>query len=748
MKRISALLLLLIFAGHAAAIESGVAGQKLTLQVIDRTTGGPKTGDAANLTAYVSIDGDTTPDALGDTSATELSSTNLPGVYQFDLTQAETTGVNIVYGGKSATASVDVIARQIWTTPGNFNVAIIEENGSTSANVEKWLSTTVATPVTAGVPHVNVVQISGDSTAADNLEAYTDGTTHIPADAQKNAHHWYVDDGGNDSNDGKSWATAELTLAAAYADATDGDIIHVGAGTYAITTLQINKPITLEGRSPTLTIINTSTHPGIDVQVQGVILRNFATTCSASQGAGIKVFAPLVTIENVEATGDWDGLYLTGAYRSVLRRSKFTSTYDGANLSASGYTIIDQCEFVSSASDAVDEGFRALVLINSENVEIRNSNATIIRTGTSALGKATSAVEMNNSSAYVLNLEAGAAASNAAYTGAVYGIVDDTVGTSAVAILAMQGGSINTLSLGSGAVKDVHNNAAASSMLLADVKYDTAKVTSSGVRDTTLDTRTRAILALPSVAPAANGGLGTVDASNRIAGIQGTLTTLDALDTAQDVEHDATQAALVVIDDFIDTELAALTTAINTIDDFLDSEIATLITQTASIPTATQTANAILDKPLSENVTAATVGQAINWLKAAFTSSGIYSTGSLANAPTGAGTPVAAAVVDDSRTWFATEYRARNIVSVGDNYAGTLALQPDLNPGTTILTVDSVSITGAATVTATTLTTNRSKTRAHFTVPALTATGTYTVVVTVTTVDSQTIPTTCTLKVL
>lgn len=113
----------------------------------------------------------------------------------------------------------------------------------------------------------------------------------------------------------------------------------------------------------------------------------------------------------------------------------------------------------------------------------------------------------------------------------------------------------------------------------------------------------------------------------------------------------------------------------------------------------------------------------------------------------GGGTPVDADVIDDSRTWFATDAKARNIITVADNFAGTLALQPDLNPGTTIVSVTAVSITGAATVTATDLTVNRAKTRAHFTVPTLTTTGTYTVVVTVTTIDGQTIPTTATLRV-
>lgn len=143
-------------------------------------------------------------------------------------------------------------------------------------------------------------------------------------------------------------------------------------------------------------------------------------------------------------------------------------------------------------------------------------------------------------------------------------------------------------------------------------------------------------------------------------------------------------------------------------------------------------------------------GRAIHYLAAAFASSGVFSEAALANAPAGGGgggSTVDADVVDDSRTWFATDNKARNIITLGDNFAGTLAMAPDLNPGTTILSVDSVSITGAATVTATGLTVNRAKTRAHFTVPALTTTGTYTVIVTVTTIDGQVIPTTATLRV-
>ena len=49
---------------------------------------------------------------------------------------------------------------------------------------------------------------------------------------------------------------------------------------------------------------------------------------------------------------------------------------------------------------------------------------------------------------------------------------------------------------------------------------------------------------IPNAAAGGNGGLPTVDANNRIVGIQGTLNTLDALDTAQDTQHAATLTRL------------------------------------------------------------------------------------------------------------------------------------------------------------------------------------------------------------
>lgn len=112
------------------------------------------------------------------------------------------------------------------------------------------------------------------------------------------------------------------------------------------------------------------------------------------------------------------------------------------------------------------------------------------------------------------------------------------------------------------------------------------------------------------------------------------------------------------------------------------------------------------------------------------------------------GATVSTVQVSNDRTWFAEEYRSRNIVTVGNGFAGTLCVVPDLNPETTIASISSVTITGAASVTASSSAVRADKQAAHFVVPALTTSGTYTVVVKVITNDSQTIPTTCVLKVV
>lgn len=107
-----------------------VASQKIIVFAFDATTNLPKTGDAANITAYISKDFGTVT-VLTDTSATEMDATNAKGYYLFDISQTETNADNILVSAKSATANVVVVGAPaaIFTNPPNFTAASIDSNG-------------------------------------------------------------------------------------------------------------------------------------------------------------------------------------------------------------------------------------------------------------------------------------------------------------------------------------------------------------------------------------------------------------------------------------------------------------------------------------------------------------------------------------------------------------------------------------------------------------------------------------------
>lgn len=89
--------------------------------------GEPVTGDAANITANIRIDGGAA-NAVDDTNPTELED----GFYIFDVTAAETNGDLILICPASATANVNVIGvpGAVWTMPANFNdLSVTETTG-------------------------------------------------------------------------------------------------------------------------------------------------------------------------------------------------------------------------------------------------------------------------------------------------------------------------------------------------------------------------------------------------------------------------------------------------------------------------------------------------------------------------------------------------------------------------------------------------------------------------------------------
>lgn len=86
------------------------------------------------------------------------------------------------------------------------------------------------------------------------------------------------------------------------------------------------------------------------------------------------------------------------------------------------------------------------------------------------------------------------------------------------------------------------------------------------------------ITRIPNADAGTNGGLPTVNGSNYIAGMQGTINTLDALDTAQDSQHSTTQTAIGDL-----PTNAELATALGTADDAVLAAIALL---SARLPAA------------------------------------------------------------------------------------------------------------------------------------------------------------------
>jgi hypothetical protein len=149
-------------------MQKNTASQKVTLLAIDTSTNTPKTGDAANLTAYVSKD-DGAVTVLGDTSATELDATNAPGLYAFDLTQTETNAHKLVFSGKSSTANIKLVPQIVYTTPANFALFSIAASGEALGDVTKWAG--VGVDINANnYPAVAAMNIS-DSDANDRIPA-------------------------------------------------------------------------------------------------------------------------------------------------------------------------------------------------------------------------------------------------------------------------------------------------------------------------------------------------------------------------------------------------------------------------------------------------------------------------------------------------------------------------------------------------------------------------------------------------
>jgi hypothetical protein len=159
---------------------------KFMVFAFDSTTNLPKTGDAANITAYVSKDyGAVT--VLADTSATEMESTNGKGYYLFDAAQGETNADCLMVSAKSTTANIVVVGAPavIYTRPTTgwlaptvaartLDVSAGGEAGLDWANIGSPTTTVALTGTTFNV------QVKKNQALAGFTFLMTDSTNHNP----------------------------------------------------------------------------------------------------------------------------------------------------------------------------------------------------------------------------------------------------------------------------------------------------------------------------------------------------------------------------------------------------------------------------------------------------------------------------------------------------------------------------------------------------------------------------------------
>ncbi len=172
---------------------------KFTVFAFDSTTNLPKTGDAANITAYYTLDNGSVT-VLTDTSATEMDATNAKGYYLFDAAQAETNGDKIMVSAKSTTANIVVVGAPsvIWTRPATgwlapttaartLDVSATGEAGVDWANVGSpttslaLTGTTIATTQKVDIETIKTNPVVNGGTITFPTTATLASTTNITA---------------------------------------------------------------------------------------------------------------------------------------------------------------------------------------------------------------------------------------------------------------------------------------------------------------------------------------------------------------------------------------------------------------------------------------------------------------------------------------------------------------------------------------------------------------------------------------
>lgn len=146
------------------AFYKNVASQKVAVFAWDTANDTEKTGDAGNITAQISKDGGATA-ASNDVNPTELDATDAPGVYIFDLTQAESNCDLFVLFAKSSTADIKIEPVVIYS--------VLQQTGDSYARLGAPAGASVSADVAAVKATADAVEV--DTTSIESKVDTVDG---------------------------------------------------------------------------------------------------------------------------------------------------------------------------------------------------------------------------------------------------------------------------------------------------------------------------------------------------------------------------------------------------------------------------------------------------------------------------------------------------------------------------------------------------------------------------------------------
>jgi hypothetical protein len=444
-------------------------------------------------------------------------------------------------GGNMAAASADQGASDAGAAHdelGYYDIALDATDTSTVGSLKVMITESGALPVRQEFEVVPIAEF-------DSYEYAPDG-----------GRIWFVaeaGDGGSDANPGTR-ALPLLTGQEAVDQAAEGHSIYFKTGTYdGQIVVPIDKPLHLygDGNTSILTYETAAQYdPVLEVNADSSSVcklrivstgsgQGFATSPGVSED-GYPVVVKNLLLEDVEIVGQWDGMYTVHGEGHVYRRVHCTGTFDAINTSESTRLVIEDSLFSSDGSYGSNPD-RAWVA-GATTARVLGTRFEVVRgdTFTNSAVVGILAGDLASVKPTIIDLYSCiVSVQGGSGTGPVHAFVIPTQ-----AVVNMHGGLTSMVNIGSGDYAHV---------LIGDLATEPSSVQFWGTRfnaplvafegtgagevarhdQNIVDIKTRAELALPVAAPASNGGLPTVDANNRIAGMQGTINTLDGLGTPQ-----------------------------------------------------------------------------------------------------------------------------------------------------------------------------------------------------------------------